>query len=76
MNFSYYFALTAAAGAVVAVLVAVFADRGNDPAARVVRCSMGFFVAIIWIMAIADEVVQVLQVSPPTTSNSKSKCTA
>ena len=27
------------------------------------RSSMGFFVAIVWIMAIADEVVQVLQVS-------------
>lgn len=26
------------------------------------RCFMGFFVAVIWIMAIADEVVQVLQV--------------
>ncbi|KAJ3753553.1 hypothetical protein EV360DRAFT_87673 [Lentinula raphanica] len=27
----------------------------------IARCSKGFFVAIVWIMAIADEVVQVLQ---------------
>jgi hypothetical protein len=50
-------------GLVIAILVAIFADRGNDPAARIARTSMGFFVAIVWIMAIADEVVQVLQVS-------------
>lgn len=25
------------------------------------RCSMGFIVAVVWIMAIADEVVSVLQ---------------
>lgn len=49
-------------GAVVAILVIIFANEGNDPAARVARTSMGFFVAIVWIMAIADEVVQVLQV--------------
>ena len=30
---------------------------------RILRCSMGFFVAVIWIMAIADEVVGVLKVS-------------
>jgi hypothetical protein len=28
---------------------------------------MGFFIAIVWIMAIADEVVTVLQVSLPIT---------
>ncbi len=50
-------------GAIVAVLVILFADEGNDPAARVARTSMGFFVAVVWIMAIADEVVQVLQAS-------------
>jgi solute carrier family 24 (sodium/potassium/calcium exchanger), member 6 len=49
-------------GVVIAILVIIFANEGNDPAARVARTSMGFFVAIVWIMAIADEVVQVLQV--------------
>jgi sodium/potassium/calcium exchanger 6 len=52
------------AGSIAAILVVAFADEGNDPAARVARTSMGFLVAIVWIMAIADEVVQVLQVCP------------
>ncbi|KAF9468119.1 Sodium/calcium exchanger protein-domain-containing protein [Collybia nuda] len=51
----------AVAGLATAFLVAVFADKGNHPSARMARCSMGFFVAIVWIMAIADEVVNVLQ---------------
>lgn len=63
-NFTLFTAVTAILGSVVAVLVAIFADKGNDPAARVARASMGFLVAIVWIMAIADEVVQVLQVRP------------
>jgi hypothetical protein len=45
-----------------AALVAVFANRGDHPMAQMARCSMGFLVAIVWIMAIADEVVNVLQV--------------
>lgn len=45
-----------------AILVAVFADRGNNPTFRMVRCSMGFLTACIWIMVIADEVVNILQV--------------
>jgi sodium/potassium/calcium exchanger 6 len=53
----------AVAGLTVAVIVVVFADQGAHPTARMARCSMGFLVAIVWIMAIADEVVQVLQVS-------------
>jgi sodium/potassium/calcium exchanger 6 len=52
----------AIAGVTVAIIVAVFADKGAHPTARMARCSMGFLVAIVWIMAIADEVVQVLQV--------------
>jgi sodium/potassium/calcium exchanger 6 len=40
----------------------MFADKGEHPASKMARCSMGFFVAIVWIMAIADEVVNVLQV--------------
>lgn len=53
---------TAVAGVAIGLLVAVFADKGIHPSARMARCSMGFLVAIVWIMAIADEVVQVLQV--------------
>ncbi len=45
-----------------AILVAVFAQKGNNVPARLARCSMGFVVAIVWIMAIADEVVEVLTV--------------
>ncbi|KII89956.1 hypothetical protein PLICRDRAFT_40138 [Plicaturopsis crispa FD-325 SS-3] len=52
---------TAISGLAVAALVAIFADRGEHPTARMARCSMGFMVAIVWIMAIADEVVNVLQ---------------
>ena len=61
-HFPLYATVIGIAGAVAAVLVLIFADDGSDPAGCVARCSMGFFVAIVWIMAIADEVVQVLQV--------------
>ncbi|KAH7106497.1 Sodium/calcium exchanger protein-domain-containing protein [Auriculariales sp. MPI-PUGE-AT-0066] len=44
-----------------AVLVVLFSEKGNDPAARSARMFMGFAIAIVWIMAIADEVVAVLQ---------------
>ena len=54
--------VTLFSGSILATLVAVFADKGNHPTARIARCSMGFFVSIVWIMAIADEVVNVLQV--------------
>ena len=63
---------TGIAGTAVGILVAVFAHRGEHPAARLVRCTMGFIVAIVWIMAIADEVVEVLQVCtvlPPFSSS-------
>lgn len=56
-------------GFAAAILVAVFAEKGEHPTFRMTRCSMGFFVAVVWIMAIADEVVNVLQVresSSPT----------
>lgn len=49
-------------GLAAAILVAIFADNGKHPTFRMIRCSLGFFVAIVWIMAIADEVVNVLQV--------------
>lgn len=51
----------AVVGIAMAILVAVVADRGDNPTFRMARCSMGFFVACVWIMAIADEVVNVLQ---------------
>ena len=54
--------LTSVVSAVTAILVAMFADRGNDQAGKLSRCFMGFLVAVVWIMAIADEVVTVLQV--------------
>ena len=53
---------TAVAGLTVAIMVVVFADGGAHPTTQMARCSMGFLIAIVWIMAIADEVVQVLQV--------------
>jgi len=49
------------AGFTVAVLTLIFSDRGDNITARMARCSMGFIVAVVWIMAIADEVVNVLQ---------------
>lgn len=49
-------------GLAMAILVAVFADDGENKSGRLARCFMGFLVAIVWIMAIADEVVNVLQV--------------
>ncbi|KZT39099.1 hypothetical protein SISSUDRAFT_1099515 [Sistotremastrum suecicum HHB10207 ss-3] len=51
----------AISGLATSVLVMIFADRGNDPGGRLIRCFMGFAVAVVWIMAIADEVVSVLQ---------------
>ena len=59
----WYLIATAAAGITTAILVLIFSDRGNDPAGRLARCFMGFIVAIVWIMTIADEVVSVLKVS-------------
>lgn len=53
---------TGIAGIAVGIVVAVFADRGAHPTAQLARCTMGFVVAVVWIMAIADEVVEVLQV--------------
>ncbi|KAH7930172.1 hypothetical protein BV22DRAFT_1191449 [Leucogyrophana mollusca] len=52
---------TGIAGVATGLLVLIFADGGAHPTARMARCSMGFLVAIVWIMAIADEVVNVLQ---------------
>ena len=54
---------TAIAGVAAAILVLIFSNLGENLTMRTLRCSMGFFVAIVWIMAIADEVVGVLKVS-------------
>ncbi|KAJ7773220.1 Sodium/calcium exchanger protein-domain-containing protein [Mycena metata] len=48
-------------GFAASVLVALFVENGEHPSFRMTRCSMGFIVAVVWIMAIADEVVKVLQ---------------
>ena len=58
----WYLLAAAAAGISAGTLVLVFADTGNDPGGRLARCFMGFVVAAVWIMAIADEVVSVLKV--------------
>ncbi|EGN98708.1 hypothetical protein SERLA73DRAFT_168326 [Serpula lacrymans var. lacrymans S7.3] len=52
---------TAIGGSALGLLVIVLADKGNSPPSQMARCSMGFIVAVVWIMAIADEVVNVLQ---------------
>jgi solute carrier family 24 (sodium/potassium/calcium exchanger), member 6 len=51
----------AVVGLVIAALIVLFANRGGSTAFVMARCFMGFFVAVVWIMAIADEVVKVLQ---------------
>ncbi|KAJ6513253.1 Sodium/calcium exchanger protein-domain-containing protein [Mycena sanguinolenta] len=48
-------------GFAASVLVALFGNNGEHASFRMARCSIGFIVAIVWIMAIADEVVKVLQ---------------
>lgn len=53
---------TGGVGTIAAGLVLLFAGRGDNPVGQLVRCFMGFFVSVIWIMAIADEVVNVLKV--------------
>ncbi|KAH9928311.1 Sodium/calcium exchanger protein-domain-containing protein [Fomitopsis serialis] len=51
---------TGVAGFTIGILVLVFSDKGSHPTALLARCIMGFMVAVVWIMAIADEVVEVL----------------
>lgn len=48
-------------GVVAGVLVLIIGGDGISTTRKMARCSMGFLVAIFWIMAIADEVVNVLQ---------------
>jgi solute carrier family 24 (sodium/potassium/calcium exchanger), member 6 len=49
-------------GIVAAVVVLSIGGDGTHTSGKMMRCSMGFLVAIFWIMAVADEVVNVLQV--------------
>jgi len=56
------------AGSVAGILVALFAGKGDNRAWLLARCTMGFLVAVVWIMAIADEVVNILQVSKASMS--------
>ncbi|KAH7341769.1 Sodium/calcium exchanger protein-domain-containing protein [Rhizoctonia solani] len=58
---AWYILAASLCGVSVSTLTAVFANDGKNPAARLARCFIGFGVAMVWIMAIADEVVQVLQ---------------
>lgn len=64
----WIFLAASCAGLVAGALVLSFSDNGDHPAARLARCSMGFLLAMVWIMAIADEVVKVLQASPSSVS--------
>ena len=61
-HFRLILGLTSLGSIAIAALVAIFADRGNDRGGRLVCSFAGFGVAIVWIMAIADEVVNILQV--------------
>ncbi len=50
-------------GVSAAALVMVFVHEGTDQRIRLALCLMGFVASMVWIMAIADEVVQVLDAS-------------
>lgn len=54
---------TALGGFVLALLVLASSKAILHPTTQMARCCMGFFVSVVWIMAIADEVVNVLQVT-------------
>ncbi|KAG8732799.1 hypothetical protein FRC11_010924 [Ceratobasidium sp. 423] len=58
---AWYILAASLCGLSISMLTATFANDGKNPAARLARCFIGFGVAMVWIMAIADEVVQVLQ---------------
>ncbi|KZT53257.1 hypothetical protein CALCODRAFT_520178 [Calocera cornea HHB12733] len=49
------------AGLVLGGVVLRYGGTGKHPAFKLLRCFLGFGVAMVWIMAIADEVVRVLQ---------------
>lgn len=51
------------AGLIVAIPVLLFGKDGTAQPWRLVRCFAGFICSMMWIAAIADEVVDVLSVS-------------
>ena len=57
------FGITGLLGLGMALMVIKFADKGDNVVGQIARTFMGFFVAVVWIMVIADEVVNVLKVS-------------
>lgn len=52
-----------AGGCCVGVLVLIRAEDGQNQYWRLIRCFAGFLAAMTWIAAIADAVVDILQVS-------------
>jgi sodium/potassium/calcium exchanger 6 len=54
---------TGIAGLVAGAATLRFAKDGTSKPWRLVRCFAGFICSMVWIAAIADEVVSVLQVS-------------
>jgi len=64
MEYMWYILLTCLiAGSIAAIAVLYTATDGSHTAWRMVRCFGGFTCSMVWIAAIADEVVSVLQVS-------------
>jgi hypothetical protein len=64
MEYVWYILLACLlAGSIAAVTVLYTATDGSHTAWRMVRCFGGFTCSMVWIAAIADEVVSVLQVS-------------
>ena len=64
MEYMWYILLTCfIAGSVAAVMVMHNATDGSNTTWRMIRCFGGFTCSMVWIAAIADEVVSVLQVS-------------
>lgn len=63
MEHMWYILLTClVAGSIAAAVVMLKATDGSEQAWRMVRCFGGFICSMVWIAAIADEVVSVLQV--------------
>ena len=63
MEYVWYILLAClVAGSIAAVIVVYTATDGSHTAWRMVRCFGGFICSMVWIAAIADEVVSVLQV--------------
>jgi hypothetical protein len=64
MEYMWYILLASSVlGLIAAVAVMMTATHGRSTFWRMVRCFGGFTCSMVWIAAIADEVVSVLQVS-------------